>query len=345
MLMVFDPTHSRPVRSMVGPTDRRSYHSVLSPEGENQVDDRKEQSASHRTVSRCSALSPKLTELEDVEGQSKKAMELTKGRIAEWIDDPNLLHRMHALILFTGVAGLNSRSWIESRHVGSFGELGRARQTTQRCTEVPHLTFYFLLYLKFDFVTFSEKLEVAESTRLLAKSLLDRPLSAPLKPLCTIAFGWQILACRMLSVIHFKGLPIADMQKISGICLSNPFGEPDLPCQNMVRTNINMPPWKRAQGNTINEGGSNPPKRERQERTTGGQSRGKRPTYERETTEFEDTLSELEDDQLSQSQPDEIWARSHPDFARVPSSSTPAGSVSAPAHPLAPVPLVIPPPS
>uniref|UniRef100_M1E046 Uncharacterized protein n=1 Tax=Solanum tuberosum TaxID=4113 RepID=M1E046_SOLTU len=38
--------------------------------------------------------SPKVTELEDVEGQSKKAMELTKGQIAELIGDPDLLHRM-----------------------------------------------------------------------------------------------------------------------------------------------------------------------------------------------------------------------------------------------------------
>ena len=38
--------------------------------------------------------SPKVTELEDAEGQSKKAMELTKGRIAELIGDPDLLHRM-----------------------------------------------------------------------------------------------------------------------------------------------------------------------------------------------------------------------------------------------------------
>uniref|UniRef100_M1DLM6 Uncharacterized protein n=1 Tax=Solanum tuberosum TaxID=4113 RepID=M1DLM6_SOLTU len=59
--------------------------------GENQVGDRKEKSVSRRTVPRYSAISPKVTELEDVEGQSKKAMELTKRRFAEWIGDPNLL--------------------------------------------------------------------------------------------------------------------------------------------------------------------------------------------------------------------------------------------------------------
>ncbi|WMV25174.1 hypothetical protein MTR67_018559 [Solanum verrucosum] len=57
--------------------------SVPSPEGENQVSYRKEQSASRRTVSQCSAISPKVTKLEVTEGQSKKAIELTKGRITE----------------------------------------------------------------------------------------------------------------------------------------------------------------------------------------------------------------------------------------------------------------------
>uniref|UniRef100_M1DSY5 Uncharacterized protein n=1 Tax=Solanum tuberosum TaxID=4113 RepID=M1DSY5_SOLTU len=40
----------------------------------------KGQSACHRVVPRCSVGSPKVTELEDAEGQSKKAMELTKRR-------------------------------------------------------------------------------------------------------------------------------------------------------------------------------------------------------------------------------------------------------------------------
>uniref|UniRef100_M1DS88 Integrase core domain containing protein n=1 Tax=Solanum tuberosum TaxID=4113 RepID=M1DS88_SOLTU len=38
--------------------------------------------------------SPTVTELEDAEGQRKKAMKLTKGRIAELIVDPDLLRRM-----------------------------------------------------------------------------------------------------------------------------------------------------------------------------------------------------------------------------------------------------------
>uniref|UniRef100_M1DT26 Uncharacterized protein n=1 Tax=Solanum tuberosum TaxID=4113 RepID=M1DT26_SOLTU len=37
---------------------------------------------------------PKVIELEDAEDQGKKAMELTKGRIAEWISNPDLLRRL-----------------------------------------------------------------------------------------------------------------------------------------------------------------------------------------------------------------------------------------------------------
>uniref|UniRef100_M0ZZI2 Uncharacterized protein n=1 Tax=Solanum tuberosum TaxID=4113 RepID=M0ZZI2_SOLTU len=51
-------------------------------------------------VPRCSVISPKVTELEDAEGQSKKAMELTKGQIAEWIGDPDLLRRLDLLSTF-----------------------------------------------------------------------------------------------------------------------------------------------------------------------------------------------------------------------------------------------------
>uniref|UniRef100_M1DN65 Uncharacterized protein n=1 Tax=Solanum tuberosum TaxID=4113 RepID=M1DN65_SOLTU len=70
--------------------------------GEYQVGDKKEQSARCRTVPRCIAITPKVTELEDAEGQSKKAMELTIGRIAKWIGDPDLLRRMVLRITFFG---------------------------------------------------------------------------------------------------------------------------------------------------------------------------------------------------------------------------------------------------
>uniref|UniRef100_M1DN32 Integrase core domain containing protein n=1 Tax=Solanum tuberosum TaxID=4113 RepID=M1DN32_SOLTU len=43
-------------------------------------------------------------------------------------------------------------------------------------------------------VTFGEKSDVADGTRRLAESLLDRPLSAPLKPFCTVTFSDLTLA-------------------------------------------------------------------------------------------------------------------------------------------------------
>ncbi|WMV25227.1 hypothetical protein MTR67_018612 [Solanum verrucosum] len=51
-----------------------------------------------------------VTEREDVEGQSKKAMELTKGWIVKWIGDPDLLRRMvlHNIFLVTINTFLNS---------------------------------------------------------------------------------------------------------------------------------------------------------------------------------------------------------------------------------------------
>jgi len=56
---------------------------VPSPEEENLVGEKMEQSASHQTVPRCSAISPKVTEPEDAEGKRKMAMKMTKGRIAD----------------------------------------------------------------------------------------------------------------------------------------------------------------------------------------------------------------------------------------------------------------------
>uniref|UniRef100_M1DZH3 Integrase core domain containing protein n=1 Tax=Solanum tuberosum TaxID=4113 RepID=M1DZH3_SOLTU len=55
-------------------------------------------------------------------------------------------------------------------------------------------------------------------------------------------------------------------------------------------------------------------------------------------------LSEPEDDHPLQSRRVEIRARSHTDLARVPTTSSPADTVLAPALPLAPVPPVVPPP-
>ena len=70
-----------------------------SPEGENQVGERNEQSVDRRVVPRCSVGSPKVTELEEAEGQGKKARTLNKG----WIAEPNLLRLMvfHNIYLAT----------------------------------------------------------------------------------------------------------------------------------------------------------------------------------------------------------------------------------------------------
>uniref|UniRef100_M1DG09 Uncharacterized protein n=1 Tax=Solanum tuberosum TaxID=4113 RepID=M1DG09_SOLTU len=57
--------------------------------GENQVGNRKKQSACRRIVPRCSTPSPNVTKLEVTEGQCRKAMNQTKGQIAEWIGDPD----------------------------------------------------------------------------------------------------------------------------------------------------------------------------------------------------------------------------------------------------------------
>ncbi|WMV09207.1 hypothetical protein MTR67_002592, partial [Solanum verrucosum] len=50
--------------------------------------------SSRRAVPRCSAISPKVTELEDVEGKIKTAIQMNKGRFAKGIGDPDLLHRV-----------------------------------------------------------------------------------------------------------------------------------------------------------------------------------------------------------------------------------------------------------
>uniref|UniRef100_M1DY51 Retrotransposon gag protein n=1 Tax=Solanum tuberosum TaxID=4113 RepID=M1DY51_SOLTU len=93
-----DRAASRRATSGAGGGSNRLYaitslqdSSVPSPEGENQFGDRKEQLACRRVVPRYSVVSPKVRELEDAEGQSRKAMNLAKGWIAELIGEPDLL--------------------------------------------------------------------------------------------------------------------------------------------------------------------------------------------------------------------------------------------------------------
>ncbi|KAG5599666.1 hypothetical protein H5410_031036 [Solanum commersonii] len=59
-----------------------------------------------------------------------------------------------------------------SRHVGLFGELGRACRTNRGFSEIPPIAFNFMFYLEKGFVTFGEKPEFMERTRRLAEGLL-----------------------------------------------------------------------------------------------------------------------------------------------------------------------------
>ncbi|KAG5571597.1 hypothetical protein H5410_061363 [Solanum commersonii] len=63
------------------------HGSVLSPEENDQVGGKREQSAHHRAVSRSSTIPPNGPKHDDAEGWYKTMMNYTKGRIAELIGD------------------------------------------------------------------------------------------------------------------------------------------------------------------------------------------------------------------------------------------------------------------
>ncbi|WMV29838.1 hypothetical protein MTR67_023223 [Solanum verrucosum] len=127
-------------------------------------------------------------------------------------------------------------------------------------------------------------------------------------------------------------------------------GDPDL--LYMSRTNLGMPPRKRTRGIVIIKGGTNPPKMGLTKPLTGGKGKHKRPASEvpehsdreRVSAASHAALTEPEDDQPLESQWVKICGRCCPYSTRVPSTSTPADSVPAPASPVAPVPPVVPPP-
>uniref|UniRef100_M1BBA1 Integrase core domain containing protein n=1 Tax=Solanum tuberosum TaxID=4113 RepID=M1BBA1_SOLTU len=88
--------------------------------------------------------------------------------------------------------------------------------------------------------------------------------------------------------------------------------------RDMTRTNLDMPPRKKARCIGINKGEENPPKKGRQDVPKGGKGKGKRHVSEApdQNSDSEDphtASSEPEEDLPLQSRWDEIRARSRPD--------------------------------
>jgi len=90
----------------------------------------------------------------------------------------------------------------------------------------------------------------------------------------------------------------------------------------MVCTNLSEPPQKKAKGITINEGGSNPSKRKRDDLQPG--DKGKRKKHiARKGKNVEPAFSEPEDEQPFVNRRDELRARAQPTSTGTPSTATP----------------------
>lgn len=71
-----------------------SSSSVPSAKGKNHVGERMEHSKDSPVVLQCSVGSLKITQLKHTQCQGKKAMTVTKRRLVEWFDEPDLLRQV-----------------------------------------------------------------------------------------------------------------------------------------------------------------------------------------------------------------------------------------------------------
>uniref|UniRef100_M1DJZ3 Uncharacterized protein n=1 Tax=Solanum tuberosum TaxID=4113 RepID=M1DJZ3_SOLTU len=85
-----------------------------------------------------------------------------------------------------------------------------------------------------------------------------------LRPVCPVTLNGQTLACRKQSAIRRKDSLIAHLPSLFSQSV------------DIVRTNLIEQPQKKAKGITINEGGSNPPKRKKDDLQPGDKGKRKK---------------------------------------------------------------------